>query len=322
MSLAGRRILVTGGCGFIGANLVPRLIAAGAEVRVLDDLSRGFREYLAGCDAPLTVADIRDTAAATEAMRGCDTVVHLAAFGSVVESVEDPVTNFDMNARGTLSVLIAARDAGVERVIMASTGGAIMGDTTPPVNEASVPKPISPYGASKLCGEAYCNAFAVSYGLRTIMLRFGNVYGPVSAHKKGVVTLWAKALLTGEPFVIYGDGTASRDFLHVADLCDGIRAAVERDVPPASIFHLASGRETTVAEIADIMREAAGKPDHPIEHRPARVGEVSRNFADYALAHEVLGFSPAYDLRRGLAEFWDWVLANRDAVLTARTTDS
>ena len=321
-ALSGRRVLVTGGCGFVGANLVPLLLARGAEVRVLDDLSRGFREYLDGLDLRLVVGDIRDPQAVAEAAEGCDTVVHLAAYGSVVESISDPETNFDVNARGTLTVLEGARQAGASRFVMASTGGAIMGDTPPPVSEASVPRPISPYGASKLCGEAYCCAYAGSYGMRTVMLRFGNVYGPMSAHKKGVITLWAKALLRDEPFVIYGDGSASRDFLHVSDLCDGALRAAAADVPPASVFHLSSGRETTVGRIAELMREIAGKPDHPVERRPRRVGEVDRNFAAYDLARDVLGFEPTHDLRRGLEEFWAWALDRREHVLATELTDS
>ena len=135
--------------------------------------------------------------------------------------ITDPERNFEVNVQGTLNVLRAAVGAGVRRFIFASTGGALIGDATPPVSEQSLPKPISPYGASKLCGEAYCHAFAKSYGLETVCLRFGNVYGPHSAHKKGAVTVFIKALMTGEPIVIYGDGSASRDYVHVEDSAAG-----------------------------------------------------------------------------------------------------
>ncbi len=197
-----------------------------------------------------------------------------------------------------------------------------MGNTPPPVNESSVPKPISPYGASKLCGEAYCNAFAGSYGLHTVMLRFGNLYGPHSAHKKGAVTLFMKALLTGDPIRIYGDGSASRDFLHVRDLCRGLIGAITADVAPASVFHLASGRETSIAELATLLTEIADRPDHPVEYLPGRTGEVDRNFAAYEAAAAALGFEPATDLRTGMQETWAWYVENCDAALRTETSDS
>lgn len=315
------KVLVTGGCGFIGCTLVRLLQQRGVHVRVLDNLSRGFRSYV-GPQTELLVGDIRDPEAVARAMTGIDAVVHLAAYGSVIESISDPRENFDINVRGTLTVLEGARDAGVERLVFASTGGAIMGDTAPPVDETSVPRPISPYGSSKLCGEAYCHGFAGSYGLRTIMLRFGNVYGPWSAHKKGAVTTFAKALLQDQPITIFGDGSASRDLLHVSDLCSGIMAALEVDVAPASVFHLASGQETTVGELARLMAELAGKPDHPITHKPARKGEVLRNFAAFERARQVLGFQPSYGLKDGMLETWAWFRDHRDEALAVEATDS
>ena len=249
-------------------------------------------------------------------------VVHLAAYGSVVESIADPERNFEVNVQGTLNVLRAAVGAGVRRFIFASTGGALIGDATPPVSEQSLPKPISPYGASKLCGEAYCHAFAKSYGLETVCLRFGNVYGPHSAHKKGAVTVFIKALMTGEPIVIYGDGSASRDYVHVEDLCSGIAAALDAPLAGGDVFHLASGRETSVLELARILRDVAGKPDHPIEFRPARAGEVARNFANYDKARERLDFQPKWKLADGLAATWEWFQQQDESVLNAATTDS
>ncbi len=200
------RVLVTGGCGFIGANLVPRLLARGAEVRVLDDRSNSAPDPLPD-GVELVAGDVRDPDAVARAAAGADAVIHLAAAGNVVESVADPIPNFDINARGTLTVLQGARDAGAGRFVFASTGGALIGDAPPPVDESSVPRPISPYGASKLAGEGYCHAFRGSYGLPTIALRFANVYGPRSAHKRGAVTRFIAGALRGEPLVIYGDGT-------------------------------------------------------------------------------------------------------------------
>src|SRR3984957_9145841 len=180
-------ILVTGGAGFVGATLVRRLVASGYRVRVLDNLSTGDAGHLAGVDAELVKGDIRDAAALDDALDGAGAVIHLAAAGSVIGSVQDPVMNFEVNVLGTFRVLDAARRAGVERIVLASTGGALIGDAPPPVNERSLPKPISPYGASKLAGEGYAHAFAKSFGLRTVALRFANVYGPWSGHKKGAM---------------------------------------------------------------------------------------------------------------------------------------
>ncbi len=315
-------VLVTGGCGFVGANLVPKLEAGGYRVRVLDNLSRGQRAFLDGTSADIRAGDIRDHTAVAEAMEGVDRVVHLAAYGSVVESVEDPDTNFDITGWGTRRVLVGARAAGVKRLVFASTGGALIGEAEPPVNEDSVPRPKSPYGASKLVGEGYCHAWAGSYGLSTVMLRFGNLYGPISAHKKGAVTQFCKALLRDEPIRIFGDGTASRDFLHVDDLCDGILAALPADLPPATVLHLAMGREVTIGELADVLRRAAGRPEHPIEHAGTRRGEVHRNFANYERAAEVLGFRPQVRLEEGMRRTWEWFESCREDALATEATDS
>src|SRR4051794_17454171 len=291
-------VLVTGGAGFIGASLLRRLDSS-YEVRVLDSLTRGSRELLpADRDIDLVVGDIRDPDAVARATRGADLVIHLAAFGSVVESITDPVENFDVNARGTLEMLRGAADAGVERFVFASTGGAIMGNQDPPVDEASLPWPISPYGASKLCGEAYLHAFAGSFGIRPIALRFANVYGPYSSHKKGVVTRFIRAALSGGTFEIYGDGSATRDFLHVDDLCRGIIAAADSDLRD-QVVHLASEKETTIRELAELIVELAGS-DVEIVHHEKRTGEVERNFARAERAKELLGWEPLLPLRDGM----------------------
>ena len=315
-------ILITGGCGFIGCNLARRLVSEGVSVRVFDNLSRGSMRFIDGVGVEVVVGDVLEPDSIARAMKGIDRVIHLAAYGSVMESIENPLINFRINAQGTLNVLHAAHDAGVSRLVFASTGGAIMGDTPPPVDETSVPRPISPYGASKLCGEAYCQAYAGSFDLETIVLRFGNVYGPRSAHKKGAVTNFAKALLRDEPIEIFGDGSQSRDFLHVSDLCDGIVGAVTAPLPSPSTFHLASGVETTVRRLADLLIRFANKPDHPLIYRAARRGEVKRNFASSERARNELGFVTHYELEAGLRETWDWFLENPDEVHKAVESDA
>ena len=221
------------------------------------------------------VGDIRDDDALDDALKGLDAVIHLAAAGSVVGSIDDPVGNFESNVVGTFRVLDAARRAGVARTVQASTGGALIGDATPPVNEQSLPKPISPYGASKLAGEAYAHAFAKTYGLRTVAVRFGNVYGPWCDRKRGVLNVYFESLHDGVPLVIYGDGTASRDYVHVSDIAQALQLALEKDVPGGTVVHAASGVETPLTELADLCRQAAGLPRSP-DRVPAGPGGRGR----------------------------------------------
>ena len=241
-------------------------------------------------------------------MQGVDLVIHLAAFGSVVDSVADPVENFEINVRGTFETLRGAADAGVERFVFASTGGAIMGDQEPPIDERSLPWPISPYGASKLCGEAYMHAFAGSFGIRPVALRFANVYGPYSSHKKGVITRFIRAALAGGTFEIFGDGKASRDFLHVDDLCRGIIAAADSDLSD-EVLHLASETETTIDELARLILDLVGS-DVEIVHQPKRAGEVERNFARADRARDLLGWEPQLSLRAGMMDTIEWFRAH------------
>jgi UDP-glucose 4-epimerase len=303
---AAEEVLVTGGAGFVGATLVRRLVASGHRVRVLDNLSTGDPAHLAGVDAELVKGDIRDADALDDALRGMTAVIHLAAAGSVVGSVADPVANFEANVIGTFRVLDAARRGGVTNVVQASTGGALIGDATPPVNERSLPKPISPYGASKLAGEGYAHAFAKTYGIRTVAIRFGNVYGPWSSRKRGVFNVFFESIHAGVPMVIYGDGSASRDYVYVEDIANALQLGLEKDVPGGTVLHAASGVETTVTELAELCRRAAGVPDHPIEYRPKRAGEVGRNFASYELAKELLGYEPTVPREVGIPRLWKW----------------
>jgi UDP-glucose 4-epimerase len=302
-------VLVTGGCGFIGSSLVRQLREQGMEPRVLDNLSRGSAGNLPG-DVELIAEDIRNEGALSEALAGVDAVVHLAAFGSVIESIEDPIENFEVNVRGTLTLLRACVDLDVGRLVFASTGGALMGKAEPPVDESTLPWPVSPYGASKLCCEAYLHGFAGAYGLRATTLRFPNVYGPFSTHKTSVVTTFVKNALNGRPLVIYGDGSASRDFLYVDDLTRAICAALEVELED-EVVQLASEEETTVGELAELVRRATGQVDLPIEHRPARRGEVERIFAAAEKARRVLGFSPAETLESGVEKTVEWFRADR-----------
>ena len=271
---------------------------------MLDNLARGSRDHVAD-DVDVLEGDVRDVDAVARALEGVTRVVHLAAFGSVAESVEEPFENFDVNVRGTLVLLRVSAERDVEKFVFASTGGAIMGDTPPPVDERSLPWPISPYGASKLCGEAYLHAFAGSFGLPTVALRFANVYGPVSEHKKGAVTNFVKRALRRAPLVIYGDGNATRDFLYVDDLCDGIASALDAPLHD-EILHLASGTETSINELAQLVLELADAREVPIRHEERRRGEIERTFASAERAAELLGFAPAHTLEDGMRKTVEW----------------
>jgi UDP-glucose 4-epimerase len=297
--------LVTGGCGFIGRNLVARLISQGNRVRVLDNLSLGRREDLASFDVEIVAGDVRDLECVQRAARGAETIVHLAAHTRVVESVSDPAINFEVNAFGTLNVLRACVAANVEKFIFASTGGAILGEQQPPVHEGMVPSPKSPYGASKLAGEGYCSAFHGSYGLPTVALRFSNVYGPFSYHKGSVVAQFFRNLIHQQPLVVYGDGQQTRDFLYVDDLVNAILLADQANVA-GEVFQIAAGQETSIGRLIELMRGVVGSARVNVRYEPARAGEVRRNFASIEKARELLGYDPQTDLSPGLERVWEW----------------
>lgn len=301
------KILVTGGAGFVGSNLVKLLCDSGHQVRVLDNFSRGRREYLDGLDCEIFEGDIRFQETCLEAFKGVSKVVHLAAYGSVVESIEDPTNNFEMNVLGTFNVLQLAVKNGVEKLVFSSTGGALIGNATPPVSETSLPKPISPYGAGKLCCEAYCNAFSESYGLNTVCLRFANVYGPNSEHKVGVVNKFVQKLMAKEKITIFGDGSSTRDYIHVSDLCNGIALALDNSSVKNDIIHIATGKETSLSELANIFLKVADLDESYISYEPKRLGEVERNFALYDYAKEKLGYEPKVDLPDGLASTYEYL---------------
>ncbi|RJR39780.1 MAG: SDR family NAD(P)-dependent oxidoreductase [Deltaproteobacteria bacterium] len=299
--------LVTGGAGFIGCNLIRQLVAPGVHIRVLDNLSAGRAEDLDGLKVELMVGDIRDRQAVQRAMKGVDRVIHLAAHTNVIESIKHPEINLETNVQGTFNLLEASVSHGVQRFIFASTGGAILGDVTPPVHEEMVPHPLSPYGASKLAGEGYCSAFYGSYGLKTISLRFSNVYGPYSYRKGSVIALFFRQLLAGEGLTIYGDGEQTRDFVLVTNLCQAIVAALHAEAPFGQAIQLGTGRETSINRLVSLMRQVVAEKDFPpVRYAPRRQGEVERNFVSISRAAEVLNFSPMTDLLSGLQQTWSW----------------
>jgi UDP-glucose 4-epimerase len=300
-------ILITGGAGFIGVNLVRALAAGNAKIRVLDNLSAGRAEDLKGLPVDLMVGDICDAKTVAKAMSDIKVVVHLAADTGVVESVADPERNLAINVIGTINLLQAAVRNKVERFIFASTGGAILGEVTPPVHEDMVPCPISPYGASKMAGEGYCAAFWGSYGLKTVALRFSNVYGPFSYHKGSVIAKFFRQIMAGKEMTVYGDGSQTRDFVYVQDICRAIVAALKADLPYGKPIQLGTGRETSINRLVELMGQVVGEGQFPpVRYAPTRPGEVQRNYGSIDRARKCLGFSPTTDLLTGLTETWMW----------------
>jgi UDP-glucose 4-epimerase len=300
-----RHVLITGGCGFIGANLVRFLKDhTGWRIRVVDDLRTGSVEYVGDELAEVRIGDVRDSTVLEPALEGVDAVVHLASQTGVAPSVEDPVSDFDGNTVGTFRVLDGCRRRGIDRVVFASSGAAV-GEVVPPIHEQVVPQPVSPYGAGKLAGEAYARAFAASYGMETVALRFSNVYGPFSPHKKNAVPNFVKQGLLGKPIVIYGDGSQTRDFIFVDDLCDAIHRSVVTGGIGGELFQVATGVETSILDLAAMAREATGASGG-ITFEPRRAGEVYKSSVDISKIRRVLGFDPRVSLRDGLARTAEW----------------
>ena len=304
-----RTALITGGAGFIGSALVRLLGERGYAVRVYDNLSTGNAQLLAGTDAELVEADVRDVDALVRAARGCDVVFHLAAGTGVVPSIEDPFADFDLNARGTLAALWAAREAGAARLVFSSSN-APLGAGAYPASEDKPVAPLSPYGASKAAGEAYCSAFSGAYGLEAVAVRFSNAYGPHSAHKENVIPLFIRRLLEGRELVVYGDGEQTRDFVFVTDLADGLLRAAEVEGIGGEIFQLASGVETSLNALVSLLAAVAGRaPD--IRREAPRPGEILRNYSLVEKARQRLGYAPAVSLEDGLRRTYEWFSSPR-----------
>lgn len=307
-------ILITGGCGFVGTNLVSRLEGMGGRrIRVFDNERLGKREHLgADFEGEFIKGDIRDREAVDKALDGMDAVVHLAADTRVMDSIEDPAFNFEVNVLGTMNILEGMRAKGVKRLVNASTGGAIIGEADPPVHEGMPANPLSPYGASKLAVEGYCSAYAASYGLEIASLRFSNLYGPRSFHKGSVVAAFFKRILKGEPLTVYGDGSQIRDFVFVGDVCDGIVRAI--DGGASGVFQLGSGEPLSVSQLIEEIRAVVAPTPMQVDYEDFRAGEVLATWCDINKAKRALGYyqSPT-DLRSGLEETWAWFCGQASA---------
>jgi UDP-glucose 4-epimerase len=326
------RWLITGGCGFIGRNFIRRACRdPNCLFRIIDDVSTGTREELRAvadfveqeANNPTTywadwtrsrvefvAADIRDTAVAMRVTAGADAVVHLAANTGVAPSVDDPMRDCTINVIGTMSYLEACRHNQIPRFVFASSGAPI-GDSKPPIHEELAAHPVSPYGASKLAGEAYCSAYARSFGIETVALRFGNCYGPLSSHKSSVVAKFIREALAGVAWEIYGDGNQTRDFIYVEDIADAIVLGATAHAVGGEVFQIASNAETTVLELATrlgtVLRSYDISPP-AIRYAEPRVGDVRKNYSDTSKARSRLGWKPAVPLDEGLDRTVRWFL--------------
>jgi UDP-glucose 4-epimerase len=302
------KILITGGCGFIGVNLIDFLRrTSNVEIVVLDNLSLGRKEYLEPYGVTFMHGDIRNAEQVAEAVDGVSAIVHLAADTRVVESIDNPRHNFDVNVGGTFTLLEAARKASVDRFVFASTGGAIIGHAEPPVHEGMVPRPASPYGASKLFGEGYLSAYFGAYGMKTVALRFSNVYGPRSYHKGSAVAQFIRNVLERKQVTVFGDGSQTRDFIYVDDICRGVSLAL---AAPGGTYQLGSGVPTSVNELLELIRAVVGPEGMPkVQYMPARAGELVHTHSRIDKAHAELGFEAKMPLSEGLRETWSWFLA-------------
>jgi UDP-glucose 4-epimerase len=321
--------LITGGCGFIGTSLIAQLQKEGGhQIRVIDNLSTGTRDDLAmvcgfteiepdkikdnADKVELVVGDIKDEELAYQVARGIDVIIHLAANTGVGPSVENPRADCYANVIGTFNYLEAARINGVPRFVFASSG-APAGEVEPPIHEELPPHPVSPYGASKLAGEGYCSAYMHSFGIDTVALRFGNVYGPGSVHKSSVVAKFIRRALNGETLEIFGDGTQTRDFIYIDDLIEAaMLAATIKDIG-GETFQIATNRETTVGEMSEQLvgiMESRGVSGIKVVNAEMRVGDVKRNYSDTTKAKTRLGWQPRTELKDGLEQTVDYFLGN------------
>ncbi|MDD5454375.1 MAG: GDP-mannose 4,6-dehydratase [Candidatus Ratteibacteria bacterium] len=315
-----KRIFITGGCGFIGANLVKYFLDRDeTNITVYDNLSTGSKDNLnkAVSDSrkkgrvKLIKGDILDISKLSKSLKGSSIVVHLAAHTKVIESLAHPEESHKINTIGTFNVIESARTNKIDKFIFASSN-ATVGEQTVPINEKIVPQPISPYGASKLYGEALCSSYFRSYGLKTIALRFANVYGGYSQHKTSVIPKFIKTAKEGKNLEIYGDGKQTRDFINVKDICQAIYLCSTALYPLSlipniygEIFQIATGKETKIIDLAKTIQDLTENINGQklkIVFKKANKGEIRKNYSDITKAKKLLNFKPTIDIKEGLRD--------------------
>ena len=331
-SLSGRRVLVTGGAGFIGSHLVRALVAGEVTVRVLDSFATGFRQNLKEIIQEVEVidGDIRDADACQAACQGVDTVFHLAALGSVPRSISDPLTTNAVNVQGTLTLLVAARDQGIRRFVYSSSSSAYGDTPVLPKHEEMRPCPRSPYAVSKLAAEEYCRAFSRTYGLETVALRYFNVFGPrqdPESQYAAVIPRFLAALSEGRAPVIFGDGFQSRDFTYVENVVEANLLASTAPGAAGEMYNIACGEQITLRQVLADLAAQLGRPCVP-EYLQDRLGDVRHSQADITKAYGSLGYRPKVLFAEGIArtarafvEMGSRTQAPRDQEPKARAAD-
>src|SRR2546428_3341302 len=315
MALSGIA-LVTGGAGFIGSHIAAALVGQGARVRIIDDLSTGHRENIGeiGGQVDFVQASLSDGRKLVSALEDVELVFHEAAIPSVPRSVEKPVETHEASVNATFSLLLAARDRRVRRVIYAGSSSAYGDQLQSPKQEDMRPDPLSPYAVAKLVGEYYCQVFSRVYRLETVSLRYFNVFGPrqdPSSQYSGVMSRFISALLDGERPVIYGDGEQSRDFTYVSNVVDANLLAAESVAAIGRVVNIANGRSVTINHVLELLKTLTGRTNVKAEHEPPRTGDVRDSLADLTLAHSLLGYNPSVGLEEGLRLTLDWWKTSR-----------
>lgn len=299
--------LVTGGAGFIGSHMAEALLAQGHQVRVCDNLSTGKRANVpAGVE--LIEGDLADPGVAARAVAGCDYVLHQAAIPSVPRSVKDPLGSHRANVDATLQMLVAARDAGVQRLVFAGSSSTYGNSPTLPKREDMRPAPLSPYALQKWAGEQYCQMFSSLYGLETVTIRYFNVFGPRQAPDSpysGVISLFTKALLAGQSPTIHGDGRQTRDFTYVANVVDGVLKAATAPGASGEVINVATGGRISLIELVRAINVILGTNIEPT-FGPPREGDVKDSQADIFKARKMLGYEPTVPFEEGLRRTVEW----------------
>ena len=306
------RYLVTGGAGFIGSHLTEELVRRGESVRVADSLITGKRSNLDHVpEAEFIQGDLADLAFARQVVEGCDYVLHQAAIPSVPRSVKDPITSNRANVDATLNLLVAARDAGVRRLVFAGSSSAYGDTPTLPKHEEMTPNQLSPYALQKVVGEQYLQMFTKLYGLETVSIRYFNVFGPrqdPSSPYSGVISVFATALLDNRSPTIYGDGEQTRDFTYVANVVDGVLRACEATGASGQVINVATGGRISLNELFKQMKKIVGATVEP-EYVDARQGDVRDSQADIRKAKDILGYKPTVSFEEGLQRTIEWYRA-------------
>ena len=314
MSLSGI-VLVTGGAGFIGSHVARAMVEQGARVRIIDNLSTGYLENVTEIgEVDFINASINNNDALKRALEGVELVFHQAAIPSVPRSIKQPVETHDASVNGTFSLLLAARDCNVRRVVYAASSSVYGDQAESPKRETMRPDPLSPYAVAKLVGEYYCQVFTRSYGLETVSLRYFNVFGPrqdPGSQYSGVVSRFILALESGERPVIYGDGQQTRDFTYISNVVDANLRAAEAREASGKVFNIANGQSVSINEVLETLKKLTGRTDVNAEYAEARTGDVRDSLADLGAAKSILRYNPAIGLEEGLRLTLDWWKTSR-----------